>query len=287
MHGTGAWCVMFLLAATGSASAQATSGSRANDGAITVTGGVDAPTLYLVRGIVQEGEPQLTLMPRGDLGIALRSDGNETAGSLRVNVGVLHSLNTGSSGSGGPLDALHYAEQFYATMTVGVGHGITITPGYLANTSPNGGYDTIGEVNVRVAGPRRRLSPYGMVAIELSHEGQLDEGSKKGAYVEMGATPTFGAPFLKARLALPVRAGFSLGDYYELFERNLRYRDHRFGFFEVGGVVSVPLTSVGSGFGDWDLHGGAHVLALGETTKAFNRGAASKVVATLGLGLTY
>jgi len=256
----------------------------ANSGALTFTGGLDIPTLYVYRGIVQEGNPKVTLTPYGDLGVRLAS-GEGLFGSLRVNIGVWNSLNTGSSGTGGPLNRLHYAEQFYATATLGLGKGVTLTPGYLANTSPNGSYRTIHEMNLKLAASGR-FAPYALMAFELSTAGQLDGGSRKGTYLEVGASPGIGLPLWNLRVQAPVKAGFSLRDYYQLFGSDLTYRDNKFGFVEVGGVMTVPL-SVSPRFGSWNLHGGADVLELGKTTQAFDRGKKTKVIATVGIGMTY
>ena len=276
--------VALCCATTGTAWAQAPSASRPNVGAITFTGGLDMPTLFVYRGIVQEGDPQLTLTPYGDLGIALVA--GDRRGSLRANVGVWNSLNTGSAGSGGPLNALHYTEQFSATLTIGLAKGTTLTPGYLANTSPNRSYKTVREMNVRIA-QAGWLAPYGLVAFELSDAGQEDGGSTKGTYLEIGAGPNFRMPLLNARLALPVKAGFSLGHYYELLGNDLAYRDHRFGFFDVGGLVTAPMAWVAPRFGSWSVRGGADVIMLGDTTKAFNRGEKTTFVARVGVGVTY
>jgi hypothetical protein len=271
-------------AAAGSALAQVPSTGPTNSGALTFTGGLDVPTLYIFRGIVQEGDSRLTLEPYGDLGIALVS--GDGPGSVRVHVGVWNSLNTGSSGTGGPLKALHYAEQFYATLTVGLGKGVTLTPGYLANSSPNRGYNTIQEINLTLARPGR-IAPYGLVAFELSDTGQLDGGSKKGTYLELGAGPRMGLPFLHASLTVPAKAGFSLNNYYELFGSDLQYHDNRFGFFQIGGLVTVPISWVAPRFGSWNIHGGADVFRFGTTTTAFNQGNKGKVVGLVGVGLTY
>ncbi len=39
-----------------------------NTGALTFTGGLDVPTKYVFRGLVQEADSKLTLFPYGDLG---------------------------------------------------------------------------------------------------------------------------------------------------------------------------------------------------------------------------
>ena len=286
---TGTWlliAVMGLSCRYASVAAQIPSGSPANSGALTLQGGLDIPTLYIYRGIVQEGDPKLTFMPFGDIGIRLSgSDG--AVGSTRVDMGIWNSLNTGSSGTGGPLKALHYAEQFYATLTIGLPRHLTLTPGYLANSSPNRSYQTVREVNVKVA-HFSRIAPYALVAFELSDTGQLDGGAKTGTYLEFGAGPTRGLPFWSAQLTVPIKVGVSLRDYYELFGSDLQYRDNRFGFFDIGGVITVPVSTLTSRFGQWNIHSGADVLTFGTTTTAFNRGNKRKTVVTLiGIGLTY
>ena len=57
-----------------------------NTGALTFTGGLDVPTKYVFRGIVQEADSKLTLFPYGDLGIAFYSGEGahqERVGELR------------------------------------------------------------------------------------------------------------------------------------------------------------------------------------------------------------
>jgi len=63
--------------------------------------------------------------------------------------------------------------------------------------------------------------------------------------------------------------------------------DHKLGFFDVGGLVTIPLSGASSRFGSWNVHGGADVLLFGDTTKAVNRNESSKVVALVGIGVAY
>jgi len=62
-----------------------------NPGALTFTGGLDVPSKYVFRGIVQEADSKLTLFPYGDLGIALYS-GEGGLKSASVNFGVWNAL---------------------------------------------------------------------------------------------------------------------------------------------------------------------------------------------------
>lgn len=241
----------------------------------SVTAGVDFPTVYIFRGIVQEGDPKLTVTPHADVDVSLTDDGRVRAGA-----GMWNSFNTGTAGSGGPLDSAYYAAQFTGRLSLALAHGVTVTPSFFANTSPNDAYDPIREIDVTVA-QNGRYAPYALLAFELSDSGQLDGGRKKGRYLELGATPRVGGHRLT--LAIPVKAGFSLGDYYELFGRDLTFTDHRFGFIEGGARLIVPL---GSRYGAWSVVGGADVYAFGDATRAFNLGDKYRAVGTIGLAYT-
>src|SRR4051794_4969887 len=57
-----------LMAVPSVARAQA---ADPNPGGITFTGGVDVPSVYVFRGILQETDPGFTMWPYGDIGLAL------------------------------------------------------------------------------------------------------------------------------------------------------------------------------------------------------------------------
>ena len=249
-----------------------------NPGALTVTGGLDAPSVYVFRGIVQERDPKVTLFPYADLGMVLAS-GEGGLKSVGLNIGLWNSLQTGSSGTAGFTEHLHYEEDFYATLALGVGKGLTFGTTYTAYTSPNFVFDTVTEVSVKVS-QSGRFSPYGLVGFELGKHG-ADGGAKKGTYLEVGVGPGFSLGS-KMRLTIPVKLGASLKNYYEL-----NGVDHRFGFLDVGALVTVPLSGASNRFGSWNVHGGVDVFTFGDTTKAFNAGDKNKIVGLVGVGLTY
>lgn len=253
-------------------------GSDPNPGAITFAGGLDVPSVYVFRGFVQERDPKLTLSPYGDLGFALKS--SEGGGTrVGVNVGVWNSLQTGSSGSAGFTEHLHYQENFYTTLSLGLGKRLTVATTYTAYTSPNFMFNTVKEVGVKVA-HSSRIKPYGLVGFDIGKDG-ADNGAKKGTYLELGvgpATPLFG----KLTLTIPVKLGMSLKDYYEL-----NGVDHRFGYLDAGVLLSRPISGASSSFGSWNLHGGVDLLVLGDTTRAMNAGGKNKVVGLVGIGVIY
>ena len=59
---------MLLTFAAGNARAQ----DDPNPGAITLTTGIDFPSVYFFRGIRQEANPRFTMFAFGDVGIASR-----------------------------------------------------------------------------------------------------------------------------------------------------------------------------------------------------------------------
>ncbi len=271
---------MLLTFAAGTARAQA---SDPNPGAVTLTTGVDFPSVYFFRGIRQESDPSFTTFAFGDVGIALHT--SDTGRTTSVNFGVWNSLHTGSSGSGSdePRNSIHYEEDFYVMLNLGVGKGVTITPFYTAYTSPNETFGTVKEFAIKVA-HASKFAPYGIVAFELS--GQADGGSDEGTYAELGIGPSWPLGGGGATIGVPLKLGFSLGDYYEA-----NGQDNGFGYFDIGALFTFPFTSAPTKFGLWNIHGGVNFLALGDGTKSLNvkdgTPEGSQVIASFGIGMSY
>jgi hypothetical protein len=125
------------------------------------------------------------------------------------------------------------------------------------------------------------LKPYALAAFELDTQpgiGQLDGGFKAGRYLELGAAP--GYSVRRVGVAVPVKVGLSIGNYYELAGK-----DHRFGFVSIAGIATLPLTR-STRSGSLDLHGGVEFQRLGTTSKTFNAGEASKTIASIGIGFS-
>jgi len=268
---------MLLTLAVGSSSAQP---ADPNPGAITLTTGLDIPSVYFFRGIRQEADPKITMFPYGDVGIALFT-GDGAVKSASVNFGVWNSLHTGSSGTGGGKKS-HYEEDFYSTLSLGFARGITFGTTYTAYTSPNDSFGTVKEISLKLS-QASKYAPYGLVAFELS--GQADAAAEKGTYGEFGVAPSWPLAAGKATLAIPVKVGLSLKDYYEG-----AFGDSMFGYFDIGALVTVPLTRIDSKFGSWNVHGSVDYLYFGgdeSTTRAFNNGDAGQAIVIGGIGFTY
>lgn len=271
---------VLVSASAGPAIAQA---ADPNSGAVTLTAGIDFPSVYFFRGIRQEIDPKVTMFPYGDVSIALFSgDGGVKSGS--VNFGVWNSLHTGTSGSGGP-GAMHYEEIFYASLSLGFGAGVTITPQFTAYTSPNQVFKTVKEISFKVA-HASKYAPYGLVAFEVggTNSGQADDGSEKGTYAELGVAPSWGIGVGRATVAIPLKLGLSVKDYYEGLAG-----DEGFGYLDAGVLFTVPLSGVSSNYGSWNVHGGANYLRLGDSTVLIpgNDREQNQFVVSAGIGFTY
>ena len=253
---------------------------------ITFTGGVDFRNAYMFRGIRQD-DTGVIGWPHGELGLTVYS-GDSGLKSVRVHAGTWNSLHSGVAGSDGPSGKQWYESDVHATLGLGFGGGVSVETTYTAYVSPNDMFTAVKEMAVRLAvGDRARLGgaalrPYALLAFELDTKpgvGQVDGGLHAGKYLELGMAPGYTAR--RASIAFPTTVGLSLGDYYELAGT-----DHAFGFASVASIVTVPFGGT-TKFGAWNLHGGAEYQVLGDTTKAFNRGDASKLLGSIGVGFSY
>ena len=241
-----------------------------SDRPVTLTASFDVANAYLLRGINQD-DTGVIMWPAADLGVVLKGGDSNGTGQMTLNLGTWNSLHTGAAGLDG-LGKLWYQSDFYATFGVGMGGGLKVSAGYVARTSPNNAFPSMTELAFTVGAPANWVAPYALVVVEL--QGQLDGGRSKGRYLEFGARPTFGQG---VTLAVPAKVGLSLGDYYE----GLR-GDERFGFFSVGGVATLPLSSGGR----WNLRGGAEYVRLGDRNQLV-LGNEQQVVVSGGIGLRY
>ncbi len=200
-----------------------------------------------------------------------------------MNFGVWNALLTGSSGLDGPEDKLHYEEDFYATLNLGFGGGFALGTTYTAYTSPNGMFGTVQELMFKASRPAS-LRGHAILAFELS--GQADSGSGEGVYLELGAAPSWPLAGGKVTFAVPVKAGFSLSDYYE---DPATGEDSKFGYFQVGGLFTLPFTSPTSRYGAWNLHGGVDFYVFGDTTQysttAMARSSSPRLASALSIDL--
>jgi hypothetical protein len=257
-----------------------------NPGALTLTGSIDFLNQYMFRGI-RQNSTGIASWPSMDLGISAYS-GDGGLKSVGINFGTWNSLHTGDTGQDGPSGKLWYESDFYASLGFGFGGGASFTSTYTAYTSPNNGFTTVKEIMFKLAVDdsgklgKAAVKPYIAIAREFDTDiaqGQADGGDNAGTYVEIGFAPGYSVP--KASIAFPIKIGLSASNYYELAGE-----DNKFGFFSIGGLVTVPLGSTTS-FGAWNIHGGVEYQKLGTTTEALNGGEGNQVIGSFGIGFSY
>ncbi len=129
-----------------------------------------------------------------------------------------------------------YESDYFASVTFTAGK---LKPGllYTSYTSPADRFATVQELAGTLVFDDSKssfpLSPKVVLAFELA-DGQADGGENKGTYLELGVKPALKlAP--KATLYIPVKTGLSVNHYYEG-----PTGDNTFGYFDLGGQLSVP-----------------------------------------------
>ena len=251
---------------------------------VVVTGGLDLVNQYNFRGIRQNTDG-VSVWPYVDFGFTpFRGEGGlKTVG---INVGTWNAFNSQiddfTNLDGETTSNKWYESDLYATVAFGLGTtalGMT----YTSYTSPANLFTHVKELAFKVsfddtaALGTAALKPYALIALELATDpgrGQADGGLEAGRYLELGVAP--GISGARASFSLPVKVGLSVGDYYEL-----NGVDNKFGFFSVGGLVTVPAGA------HVNVHGGVEFQALGDTTEALNDGDGSQVIGSIGLGFAF
>ena len=275
-----------------------------NPGNLTFIGNVDFTNGYMFRGIRQD-DTRVIVQPSAELDILLQS-ADTGLKSTSLNIGTWNSLHTGNtglrsseSGLGCACDKLWYESDFYTTLAFGFS-AATLGVTYTAYTSPNAGFNNVKEVMFRFAADdsaalgKAALHPWVIAAFEFDADNghQADGGSKAGRYLELAVSPGYSGS--RASLAVPVKVGLSIGNYYELNEGTPArpdFVDHKFGYFSLAGIATVPIGGT-SAYGAWNVHGGVEYQRLGDTTKAFNvdedgEARPNKVIVSAGFGFVY
>ena len=280
-----------IAAGWGASDALAQEEKGPNTGRISISGGVDFPTDYYFRGIVQETRDYI-IQPYGDITFKLW-DGVPAFGNLALTIGTWNSLHGGPTGIDGPNadPKIWYESDFYTkigwTMFEDLSAGII----YTAYMSPNDFFRTVQELafslgynDSKLLGPFA-LNPTLLVAFEV--KGQADAGDHKGVYLQAGITPsyTFNAESkFPVTLSLPLLVGLSLDDYYEFGTGH----DSTFGYFQGGVGLSMPLKFIPASFGNWTVKTGVNMLHLGGNVRDVNKDRdRTEIIGSVGIGFTY
>lgn len=270
--------------------------------------GIDFTSQYFFRGILQENQG-IIVQPYAELTYDItekklkeRDKDKDFVRDFEVTFGTWNSLHEhdDANGAGG----IWYESDFYIDVGAKVADNWKLDARYTAYTSPNGSFNafsagrfnTVQEIafsaHIDDKGGRSLLfdfesglQPHATIAFEL--DGQRDFGNQKGIYVEAGVEPSFKIGKLgdgDLTFSLPVTIGLSLSDYYESVGGG---DSDTFGFLDVGGRLSSPLTFMPPRFGKWNADAALHFLLLGDNTGDFNSNDSSEIIFTFGVSTTF
>ena len=266
---------------------------QSNEGKIALSLGTDASHAYFFRGIKQERKG-LIIQPYAEASFTLLEK-DEGLNSVKFLIGQRNSLHSTPSGSSGT--SIHtginqtagslaawYRSDFFSGIALGIENWkADIT--YASYMSPNHSFGTVQEISFPLTMDDSEfllvpIEPHVGLAVEL--DGQSDRGSSEGAYFELGIKPRLELLDGVTSIRFPVTLGLSLSNYYE----NGNGLDDTFGYFDIGAEASLPINAPRS-FGEWELTGGVHLLALGSYLETINNGDQLQVVGSIGFHINY
>ncbi|MBL9076338.1 MAG: hypothetical protein JNL08_02470 [Planctomycetes bacterium] len=249
--------------------------------------GIDFATAYFFRGIQQENQG-IIAQPWIELGYGLH-EADEGLRSVDLVFGLWNSLHDGPTGGAG---GIWYESDFYTGLSADVGERMSVGATYTVYHSPNGTFGTVEELafsgsyddaGLDWSPVASGLQPSVVLAFEL--DGQADAGTHVGVYAQLGVEPSFAIGQLggaEVTLSLPVTLGLSLRDYYEVAGD-----DDFFGFLDVGGVASAPMSFLPPGMGPWQGSVGLHLLLLGDNLETINDNDAYELIFSFGASTSF
>jgi len=287
----GRW-VVAALAVMGLAGAPAFAESP-NKGRVSFSIGSDFTTAYFFRGILQERDGFIW-QPYGEVDFNLytadeKDEATDPLSSFTLFAGSWNSVQSEKTLSDGEGPGNWYESDFYAGLKALWFKNTETKAWYIAYSYPGGAFKTVQEIDFQVSLndsewlDKWALQPYALAAGEFKNTAL---GTKEGAYGEFGVRP--GMTLIESEtypisVALPLKVGLSLDDYYE----GINGKDQTFGYFQGGPVFSMPLAFIPPEYGSWGVAAGVAVYAFGENLKEYNKGNNPWVVGTTSLTFAY
>ncbi|HEV2293891.1 MAG TPA: hypothetical protein VGR35_08535 [Tepidisphaeraceae bacterium] len=255
-----------------------------NSGNISLTGGVDFATHYFFRGYLQEDQ-DLIAQPYLNVYFNLMEEGDTT---LTAYIGTWNSFHGEKTGADEGSFGAWYEADFVGGVDLGLGGGFTLGAIYTVYAYPNGAFDTIEEVGLKLSyddtdkwGLPFALNPFLGVYFETD-----DQNGSEDTYLEFGIAPTVytfdensNQPIA---VAVPITIGTSIDDYYFDDEGDEEF----LGYGSIGLAASMPL---GSGnYGDWTLNASVTWLQLfAEGLESANNDDDNEIIGKIGVSFSY
>jgi hypothetical protein len=288
-RGRAVWGTLLGLAAVALAST-AVRAESPNKGRVSFSLGSDITTAYFFRGILQERNGFIW-QPYGEIGFNLYTadeDSTDPVKSFTLFAGTWNSIQTEKTLASGSGPGNWYESDVYAGMKANFFGNTEAKAFYIAYTYPNGAFNTVQEIDFQLSLNdsewlgKWALNPYALFAGEFDNTAL---GTDQGVYNELGVRPSMTlieSETYPVTVALPLKVGLSLSDYFEGPSGN-----DTFGYFAGGPVFSVPLAFVPSDYGSWAFSAGVTAYAFGENLKFYNDNDNPWVVGTWSLTFAY
>lgn len=249
---------------------------------------VDLTSAYFFRGIMNERDGWIW-QPWAELYYSAYSADDGFIRDVTFGAGVwnsIHSEHTLAQDS--PRE--FYETDWYPIVSIEFPQAVTLTAIYYFYTSANDAFDTVEELNFKLAWDdsevlgRWALQPWINIAGEMH---RTSFGDHEGEGVQMGIAPTLYEPAegsaFPVTFTLPAELGLAMEDYYEEADGH----EETFGYFSIGLAASMPLDCIPDGFGSWTVGASGKIFYLSDTLQRVNRGDASYPVVTGSLGVEF
>lgn len=233
---------------------------QAKESWITGDIGVDIFSQYIFHGLTLENQGAI-IQPYADWYIKLY-DGEGFLNSATLNLTVWNSFHSNHPVASSTRS--WYEFDFYAGISFTFAKHFTLTPTYLAYTSPGDYFETSHNAGLRLAIDDKdwlgafSIQPY--VYVEWELDGKSGNGTGQGTYYEVGIAPSTAVGPIN--VAFPVKAGFGSSDYYAF--------DETFGFISAGVSASYSLAFVPEKWGAWSVSAAATYFHFGSANDDAN-----------------
>ena len=227
---------------------------KTKESCITGDIGLDVYSQYVFHGITLENQGAI-LQPYADIYFNIyKSDG--FLSNVALNLGVWNSFHSNHPVNSTTRNWFEF--DFLAGFSFTFGKYFTLSPGYVAYTSPGDYFATAHVAQVKLAVDDTdllgawALHPYVLVEAEL--DGKAGNGTDEGFYYEIGIAP--GCKAGPVAISLPIKAGFGSNDYYA--------GDAGYGFFSAGIALGYDLAFVPECYGTWSVSANATYFHYGD-----------------------
>ncbi|KAB2647535.1 MAG: hypothetical protein DVB27_03570 [Verrucomicrobia bacterium] len=227
---------------------------KTKESCITGDIGMDAYSQYVFHGITLENQGAI-LQPYANIYFNLY-EGAGFLNNVSLNLGVWNSFHSNHTVASSTRNWFEF--DFLAGLSFTFGKYFTLSPGYVAYTSPGDYFSTAHVAQLKLSVDDSdflgawALNPYVMVEAEL--DGKAGNGTDEGFYYEVGIAP--GCKAGPVAISLPIKAGFGSNDYYA---ENAGY-----GFFSAGVALGYDLAFVPECYGTWTVSASATYFNYGD-----------------------